>query len=167
MHLTVLTPETIATLVAAFQRLSWTSKTTGLFQSYVQDQKEGTRCAWVAFDGTCVAGYVTLRWQSDYAPFAVSATPEIVDLNVLPALRKRGIGAALMDAPETKARQRTAIVGVGVGLSEAYGAAQRLYVRRGHVPDGQGPTWRLEPVKPERTYPIDDDLVLWMTKTLP
>lgn len=112
-------------------------------------------------------GYVTLRWRSDYAPFSFFTTPEIVDLNVLPAFRKRSIGAALMDAAETKARQRTAIVGVDVGLSEAYGAAQRLYVRRGYVPDGQDLIWRLEPVKPESTYPIDDDLVLWMTKTLP
>jgi GNAT superfamily N-acetyltransferase len=60
------------------------------------------------------------------------------DLNVLPDFRNQGIGNALLDAIESTARDRSEVVGLGVGLYRDYGAAQKIYVRRGYLPDGQG-----------------------------
>ncbi len=41
---------------------------------------------------------------------------------------------ALMDAAEARAAERSAIVGLGVGLYADYGSAQRMYARRGYLP---------------------------------
>ncbi len=45
---------------------------------------------------------------------------------------------ALMDAVEEIALEKYGIVGLGVGLYDSYGSAQRMYARRGYVPDGRG-----------------------------
>ena len=44
------------------------------------------------------AGYVTLKWQSQYPSFKAQNIPEIMDLNVLPACRKIGNSYPLDDA---------------------------------------------------------------------
>lgn len=116
--------------------------------------------------GEKFAGYVTLKWQSDYKIFADDNIPEISDLNVLPSFRKKGIGSALIEKCETYAVKRSNIVGIGVGLYPDYGAAQRLYIKRGYIPDGHGATYNYEYVTPGKEYPLDDDLVLWFTKKL-
>ena len=46
------------------------------------------------------AGYLTVVWSSDYAPFKGAGIPEIVDLNVLVKYRRRGIAAALLEAAD-------------------------------------------------------------------
>lgn len=84
------------------------------------------------------AGYVTLKWQSQYPSFKAENIPEIMDLNVLPAFRKMGIGSLLLDRAEKEAATRSKVVGIGVGLyagaDGGYGPAQRLYVKRGYIP---------------------------------
>ena len=77
---------------------------------------------------------MTLQWVPDYRPFAERQIPEISDLNVLPSHRRQGIGNALLDRAESAASARSEVVGIGVGLYSAYGAAQRIYVRRGFLP---------------------------------
>jgi ribosomal protein S18 acetylase RimI-like enzyme len=112
------------------------------------------------------AGYCTLLWQSKYAPFRASGIPEISDLNVLPQYRRQGIGSRLLDAVEAEAARRSTQVGLGVGLSANYGAAQRLYVRRGYVPDGRGITYEYAPVEYGTSVRIDDDATLMLVRTL-
>ncbi len=62
------------------------------------------------------------------------------------------------------------MVGIGVGLyageDGGYGAAQRLYVKRGYIPDGKGVTYNYHPTTPGNNYSLDDDLILWFTKKL-
>ncbi len=65
------------------------------------------------------------------------------------------------------ATSRSAVAGIGVGLYAAYGAAQRLYARRGYVPDGRGVVYRNVAVEPGASVTVDDDLVLMMTRRLP
>ena len=78
------------------------------------------------------AGYVTIVWSPGYAAFREAGIPEISDFNVLPHVRRRGIGTALMDAAEVLVGGRSDTVGIGVGLYPDYGRpAQRLYVLRG------------------------------------
>ncbi len=81
-----------------------------------------------------------------------------------------GIGSKLLDVAEKEALTKSQIVGIGVGLyagtDGGYGPAQKLYVKRGYIPDGKGVTYHYEPVTPGQSYPLDDDLVLWFTKNL-
>lgn len=59
------------------------------------------------------------------------------------------------------------MVGIGVGMYADYGAAQRLYVRRGYVPDGRGVSYRDRIVLGGETVVADDALVLHLRKDLP
>ncbi|RED65139.1 hypothetical protein DFP98_12130 [Cohnella phaseoli] len=64
------------------------------------------------------------------------------------------------------AARTSGTVGLGVGLYEDYGNAQRLYGKRGYIPDGRGLMYANEAVHPGRTVTVDDDLLLYMVKQL-
>jgi GNAT superfamily N-acetyltransferase len=117
-----------------------------------------------AVDGQ-FAGYVTVNWTPTYSGFAEQKIPEIQDLNVLPEFRRQGIGTQLLDRAEEEVALRSSIVGIGVGLHPGYNAAQRLYVKRGYIPDGRGVTYRNCPVEEGMQVVFDDDLVLHLTKS--
>ncbi len=153
-------PDTIS---AAFTAIGW-HKPPAMYQRYLAEQKEGRRLAFSAEWRGEFAGYVTLLWVSEYSPFAEGQIPEISDLNVLPLYRRQGIGNALLDRAESAASARSRVVGLGVGLYSDYGAAQRIYVRRGYVPDGRGIMYRNQPVEPGATISIDDDATLMLTR---
>ncbi|MBO9627089.1 MAG: GNAT family N-acetyltransferase [Microbacterium sp.] len=151
------------TMHAAFDALGW-NKPVSLFERYLDEHTAGSRyCVLAEFDGD-FCGYVTLAWTSAYPPFAELRIPEISDLNVLPAYRRRGIASALLDHVESMARQRSPMVGLGVGLYADYGSAQRLYVRRGYLPDGNGVMYDNEPVPPGDLVRLDDDATLMFIK---
>jgi GNAT superfamily N-acetyltransferase len=152
-------------IAAAFAAIGW-AKPRAQYERYLAEQEAGERDVFVAWVDDVFAGYVTLSWHPEYPPFRAEAIPVIEDLNVLPAFRRRGIGSALMDAAEAKARSRVATIGIGVGLDPDYGPAQRMYVRRGYVPDGRGITWGNVSVAYRDPVLVDDDLVLWFTRGL-
>ena len=134
-----------------------------LFQSIAA----GERSLFLGFVGDRVAGYVILNWTPTYNMFARLGIPELQDLNVLPEDRRHGIGAALVTACENLAKARgCSDIGLAVGLTAGYGAAQRLYVRLGYMPDGQGITYDRQIVRPGEMRAADDDLCLMMVKTL-
>ena len=58
------------------------------------------------------------------------------------------------------------MAGIGVGLHPGYNQAQRLYVKRGYIPDGRGVTYRDRYVEEGTQVVLDDDLVLHFTKSL-
>jgi GNAT superfamily N-acetyltransferase len=118
------------------------------------------------FEGK-IAGFVTIRWQSDYPPFNEQGIPEINDLRVLEEYRSKGIGSALMGEAETRIFERAPKAGLGVGLYADYGNAQRMYARRGYVPDGRGLVSSNKPVPPGDKVLVDDNLVLYMVKNRP
>jgi GNAT superfamily N-acetyltransferase len=153
-------PEVIS---AALTALGW-DKPVSQYEKYVAQQRAGERSVLVATIHDEYAGYVTVRWESPYEPF--NGIPEIQDFNVLPKFRRRGIGTALMDAAEAMVAERSDVVAIGVGLYTDYGTAQRMYVRRGYVPDGAGLLYNLKPVPPGEMVRNDDDAILMFTKTL-
>ena len=57
-------------------------------------------------------------------------------------------------------------IGLGVGMTADYGDAQRLYVRLGYIPDGQGLHYKCSSLKYGNQVVIDDDLVLFFTKPI-
>ncbi|MNJ81424.1 hypothetical protein D3C77_802310 [compost metagenome] len=69
-----------------------------------------------------------------------------------------------MDAIEDIAFERFGIVGIGVGLFASYGPAQRLYARRGYIPDGRGISYKDELVEKGSMVRVDHDLALYMIK---
>jgi len=148
---------------AAFAAQGW-HKPAGQYARYFAEQNAGERDVLVAEVDGRFAGYLTIVWQSHYPPFRAQAIPEIVDLNVLIAFRRRGIASALLDAAEARIAMRSLRAGIGVGMTGDYGAAQILYVRRGYLPDGRGLAHGGETLQHGDTAVVDDDLVLYLTK---
>jgi GNAT superfamily N-acetyltransferase len=149
----------------AFQDIGW-NKPSSQYERYLAEQNRGTRVVLVAWSDATFIGYVSLAWNSDYAPMRNERIPEIQDLNVLPHFRRNGIGSLLLDEAERIASTRGSEVGIAVGLHPGYNAAQRLYVKRGYVPDGCGVTYRNEFIREGAVVVADDDLVLHFRKTL-
>jgi GNAT superfamily N-acetyltransferase len=156
----------IAEVVAAFIALGWSGKDVMQFERYLAEQEAGTRVALFAFVNGVFTGYLNVLWQSAYPPFATAGIPEINDFNVLPSFRRQGIGTALMDEAERVIATRSSVAGIGAGMTQDYGNAQRLYVRRGYVPDGRGLMTHERPVEYGQSVVVDDDLVLYFTKQL-
>ncbi len=161
----LMTQNDISEIVAAFKNIGW-NKPTSLFDAYLKDQKNKERYVWCAYINDSFAGYVTLNLNSSYQPFKNQNIPEINDMNVLPQYRNKGIGTQLLDIAEKQAAKTANKVGIGVGLYPDYGQAQRLYVKRGYIPDGKGITYQHQYVVPGQDYCVDDDLNLWFTKEL-
>ena len=134
----------------------------------LEEQASGRR--WVCVAEWCgqVAGRVTLLWEARDSVLGAEGIPEIYDLEVFPQFRRRGIGSALLDAVEAHAATRSQTVGLKVGLHSGYGSAQRLYVRRGYLPDGSGVVIEGVTVPEGTTIRLDDHpiVTLRMTKSL-
>jgi ribosomal protein S18 acetylase RimI-like enzyme len=144
--------------------MGWT-KPAGYFATCCAQQERGELVLLVAEDGGSYRGHAKVVWQPDYPYFRENGIPEIQDLNVLTSFRRQGIATQLLDVAEALIIERSTVAGIGFGLYADYGAAQRLYVKRGYVPDGRGVVYRDEYVRPGATVAVDDDLVLYLTKT--
>lgn len=113
------------------------------------------------------AGYCLLNYSAKYAPFRKLGIPEIQDLNVLPEFRRRGAGRGLIVAAERlAASEGHEEIGIGVGLDSSFGAAQRLYVKMGYVPDGLGVTYDRKFMNVGDVHPLDEQFSLMMVKSL-
>lgn len=166
MNIRVLEEIDIPLIVKAFEKSDWQIKPASIFEQYFSEQSNDERICFIAFWDDQFAGYVTLKWYSNYKNFAKNNIPEISDLNVLPKFRNKSIGIKLIEKCEKHAAERSDIIGIGVGLYADYGAAQNLYTKRGYVADGCGITYNYEYVIPGQKYFVDDDLILWFTKKL-
>lgn len=154
---------TLVALATAFR--TW-PKPASLFEGFARRGAAGEVVVLAARIGAAVAGYCLVEWRSTYPPFVAAGVPEIVDFNVLRDQQKRGAGRALMDEAERIAVRRSDTVGLRVGLYSGYGRAQRLYVRRGYVPDGAGLTIDGVAVLPVSAIVLDDEPVLALTRKL-
>ena len=155
----------VAPIAAAFHALGW-NKPVAQYQRYLHEQDLDLRTVLVALNDAAFVCYVTILWTAEYFPFRAAGIPEIRDFNVLPASRRMGVGACLMDEAERLIALRSPKVGLGVGLTADYGAAQRLYAARGYVPDGRGLVWNNEFVEHGQQVSADDDLTLQLVKSL-
>ena len=155
----------IPEIAKAFKELGW-NKPASQYERYLAQQELGVRHVYVAFADGQFAGYLTICWESSYKPFLVHSIPEIVDFNVLPKFRRMGIGTQLMDRAEREIAKVSSVAGIGVGMTSDYGAAQKLYVLRGYIPDGRGLHWRDHHVHYHEDITVDDDLALYLTKEL-
>jgi GNAT superfamily N-acetyltransferase len=155
----------IPEMAEAFQQLGW-HKPASQYERYLREQALEFRNVYVALVDGKFAGYLTICWTSTYPRFREAKIPEIVDFNVLPKFRRRGVGTALMDKAESEIAKVSHAAGIGVGMTPDYGAAQRMYVLRGYVPDGYGLYQRDHyPIHGEQVV-INDDLAIFLTKLL-
>lgn len=141
-------------------------KPAALFDGYRDRQDAGEIDVLVVRVDGEPAGYCLVEWLSTYPPFADAGIPEIADLNVVARRRGVGAGSRLLQAAEERIAGRSVTAGLRVGLYADYGAAQRMYVRRGYVPDGRGVTVGGRVVEPGATVVLDDDAVLAFTRAL-
>jgi GNAT superfamily N-acetyltransferase len=155
-------PETMS---AAFKGIG-AGKPVAQYRRYLAEQLAGTRACLVATLDRQFAGYVTVNWAPTYCAFVEQQIPEIQDLNVLPGFRRKGLATRLLDRAEEEISRRSGIAGIGVGLHPGYNQAQRLYAKRGYIPDGRGVTYRDRYVEEGAPVVLDDDLVLHLTKRL-
>lgn len=136
------------------------------FEMRLRDQAEGRAVALVAEVGGRPVGYINVYPDAKYGAFGGQGLPEIVDFGVLEPYRRRSIGSRLMDVAERVAGQYADTVYLGVGLHHGYGSAQRMYVKRGYIPDGSGVWYRDGVCAPYAPCANDDDLVLYLSKKL-
>jgi GNAT superfamily N-acetyltransferase len=157
-------PDQDATLEFLYQ---WVTGSHAAAHEHVADHAAGEGTTLVArLDGE-VAGLVTLRWTSNNPAFADRGIPLVHQLSVAPRFRRLGVGSALMDAAEQLAARRGRLaVGITVGLFDEYGPAQRLYAKRGYVPDGRGACQGRTPLRQGQTVQIDHNLIIWLTKDI-
>lgn len=131
--------------------------------NYYEEQQDQARIVAIVEQEQQLIGYGSLLLKSNY----FSQIPEIHDLWIAAKNRRTGFGKQLMAYLENLARaEGYKKIGFGVGLYKDYGPAQKLYFQMGFQPDGEGITYQGGPVTPGEKYPIDDDLILWLTKSL-
>ena len=143
------------------------SQDTDYFDQCLDLQCQGKRDVLIVSADDQDAGYCMLNWTPKYALFKKLGIPEIQDLNVIPSSRQRGIATAFIKHCEDMARQKKhKDMGIAFGLHSSYGAAQRLYIKLGYIPDGQGATYDRKQIAFGDFKPVDDDLCLMLIKAL-
>jgi ribosomal protein S18 acetylase RimI-like enzyme len=155
----------IEKFVIGFAEQGW-HKSYKLFNGYYNQQEKNEKLVIVAEKCGDVSGYVALLPYTNVGPFAYRNIPEIVDFNVLIKYQKKGIGNKIMDIAENLAKEKSGYVSLSVGLHSGYGSAQRMYVKRGYIPDGTGVWYNGKQLEPYTECVNDDDLVLYFLKSL-
>lgn len=136
------------------------------YEKYYKEQEENIRKVFIAeYEGE-VAGLCTLVLNPEEGPWANMGYPEIVDLTVFFHVHNKGIGNKLLDVVEQEAAKIADTVYLAVGVHSGYGAAQRIYVKRGYVPDGSGVWYQGKQLEQYAPCCNDDDLLLFMSKKL-
>lgn len=132
---------------------------------YFLEQECGEREVLVAEVEGALAGYITILPCAKQGPFAGMA-PELSDFNVFEPFQNQGIGNLLLEEAEKQVRLISDKVTLGVGLHSGYGPAQRLYIKRGYIPDGTGVWYQNH--QPAMNAVCEDigDLVLYLSKNL-
>ena len=132
---------------------------------YFLEQECGEREVLVAEVEGALAGYITILPCAKQGPFA-EIYPELSDFNVFEPFQNQGIGNLLMEEAEKRVKLVSDKVTLGVGLHSGYGPAQRLYIKRGYIPDGTGVWYQNH--QPAMNAMCEDigDLVLYLSKNL-
>lgn len=132
---------------------------------YFLEQESGEREVLVAEVGGDLAGYITILPCAKQGPFA-EIYPELSDFNVFEPFQNQGIGNLLMEEAEKRVRLISDKVTLGVGLHSGYGPAQRLYIKRGYIPDGTGVWYQNHRPAMDATCEDIGELILYLSKNL-
>lgn len=144
----------------------WVNQKIDKYLNRMKDQKAGKCISLAAEYQGNVAGYVNVYPNSQWGALGGRGYAEIIDFGVLEKYRKNGIGSKLMDVAEQIASKYADTVYLGVGLHRDYGSAQRMYVKRGYVPDGSGLWYKDKQLEPYAPMNNDDEACLYLSKKL-
>lgn len=156
-------------IIAATFNAPWTTieANTEKWKQYYKEQQQHIRTVCVLQTENQFIGYGSLLRISEYPHFKNAHIPEINDVWIGSDHRRKGFGKMLLSHLEDLARQEGySRIGIGVGLYQDYGPAQNLYFRQGYAPDTMGITYKCAAVIPGQSYPVDDELLIWLTKSL-
>ena len=134
------------------------------YENYLKEQEAGERLVFIPEYRGQVAGICTLVIHPTEGPFAAKGWPEIVDLCVFFNTHNVGIGNKLLDVAEAEAAKYADHVFLAVGVHSGYGPAQRIYAKRGYVPDGTGVWYQGKQLDEYAPCVNDDDLLLFLSK---
>ena len=152
----------IESLSHGFMNQGWPDREE-ILARYFLEQESGEREVLVTEIDGAVAGYVTILPSAKHGPFA-EVYPELSDFNVFEPFQNQGIGNLLLEEAEKRVKLISDKVTLGVGLHSGYGPAQRLYMKRGYIPDGTGVWYQNQPLEMNATIQNNDDLVLYLSK---
>ena len=154
----------IQELSRGFISQGWPSREE-ILTRYFKEQESGEREVLVAEVEGALAGYITILPCAKQGPFA-EIYPELSDFNVFEPFQNQGIGNLLLEEAEKQVRLISDKVTLGVGLHSGYGPAQRLYIKRGYIPDGTGVWYQNH--QPAMNAVCEDigELVLYLSKNL-
>lgn len=142
-------------------------KTKALWDTYYREQQDGIRTVAVLEENHEILGYGSLLRKPEFPFFSKKEIPEINAIWIDENHRRQGLGKTLIKWLEELAKQEGYDqIGIGVGLYQDYGPAQKLYFQLGYIPEGNGITYKGQPTVPGQTYPLDDDLIFWLEKSL-
>jgi len=138
-----------------------------VWETYFKEQKDRIRTVAVIEENQEILGYGSLLRKPECPFFAEKNIPEINAIWIDEDHRRQGLGTALIKWIEDLAtHEGYKQIGIGVGLYRDYGPAQRLYFQLGYIPEGSGITYKGQATVAGQTYPLDDDLLLWLIKSL-
>ena len=124
-----------------------------------QEQRDGHRAMLIAEVDGRIAGTVSIGGHSHRLPNSL----RLFALDVGPAFRRKGVGAALIDAVEKMARRR-GIQSVNLEVAVEKGDALRLYERRGYQRLGSPVPTRWTRLADDGSCEQVEDLSWTMTK---
>jgi len=136
------------------------------FRKCLEENLTGSRITLMAYYDNQLAGCCHLLFHSQYPYFQENNIPEINDLNVFPAFRRKKIASTMFDELESIVSVSSRYIGLGVGLYKDYGNAQKMYTSRGYIMDGNGMTYKNVQVEPGKTVMVDDDLIIYLIKDM-
>lgn len=137
-----------------------------VLERYFNGQNQNSLHIFIAEYNNDIAGYTVLYPDTDTGPFALQKIPVISDFIVFEKYQRKGIGNKILDIAEKKAAESNTKVQLSVGLHSGYGAAQRIYIKRGYIPDGSGVWYKNKQLDQYAECKNDDDLVLILIKEL-
>ena len=153
----------IEKIMANYCEQGWV-KPRDVISGYLTRQTNAELFMFVAEYFNDTAGYAVLYPNAKYGPFANKNIPEISDFIVFTKYQRKGIGNLILDAAEKKAFELSDKVSLGVGVHSGYGSAQRIYIKRGYIPDGTGAWYNNAPLEPYAECKNDDELILFLVK---
>jgi GNAT superfamily N-acetyltransferase len=135
-----------------------------IIDAHFQDHENGESTTILGYEDGRMVGIVTIRWHSRYPLFRDRNIPLIQNIEIRYEDRGRGLGNAILERAEQEIARRSPLAGLVVGISEDYGPAQRLYVKRGYIPDGRGVCREFTPLQNGDVVTVGHDLLLWLIK---
>ena len=153
------------TILFNYNEQGW-SKPREVLEKYIDGQRKKLLYVFVAEYNNDVAGYTVLYTDTNVGPFALQKIPVISDFIVFEKYQRKGIGNSILDEAEKKASKLSDRVQLAVGVHSGYGSAQRIYIKRGYIPDGTGVWYNNTQLEQYADCKNDDDLVLFLVKNL-